>query len=97
MIVGSRAIFSIPIARSTSSHRWPVTANATLLAATRNSWPALADVGRGFTRSLAHLTGFDPTPANRERQLTGTDFCQNSGTGRVQQANLRSIRRCSTL
>ena len=78
-------------------HFQPSLANDSQLDFQLTTGGTLARVGRGFTRSLAHLTGFDPTPANRERQLTGTDFCQNSGTGRVQRANLRSIRRCSTL
>ncbi len=60
MISGSAVVFSIPIARSTSSQPWPMPANGTTLASACNSWPALADVGRGFTRSLFCMTGSDP-------------------------------------
>jgi hypothetical protein len=37
-------------------------ANGTTLASACNSWPALADVGRGFTRSLVRMTGCNPKP-----------------------------------
>jgi hypothetical protein len=56
------AVYSIPIARSTPSQPWPLPANGTTLASACNSWPALADVGRGFTRSLVRMTRCDPKP-----------------------------------
>jgi hypothetical protein len=56
---GTFPVGSIPIARSTSSHRWPMTANGAPFAAARNRWPTFAGAGCGFTRSLVRMTGFD--------------------------------------
>jgi hypothetical protein len=52
------AVFSIPIARSTSGHRWPMPANLISSLHPEARWYALASTGRGFTRSLVHVTGF---------------------------------------
>jgi hypothetical protein len=62
MKFGSRAIFSIPIARSNSSHCWPVAASDMYLQGLVIGWLTFAGTGRGFTHKMVPIKAPSANP-----------------------------------